>query len=127
MNRPINVKMAGFLAVIGGLVAIAFLATALINSDNFNAISYSQAGFALLFAALFFGFAGMCFPDGKGNYTGMIIVGLLTVIAVAVSIVIEPKGVNLYYGIALFIIAALQTLLFLPKRAEKWVQVDRAA
>ena len=118
--------MAGFLAVIGGLVAIAFLATALINSDNFNAISYSQAGFALLFAALFFGFAGMCFPDGKGDYTGMIIVGLLTVIAVAISIVIEPKDVNLYFGIALFIIAALQVLLVLPKKTEKWVKVDRA-
>ena len=126
MNRPINVTMAAALAIIGGLVSIAFLATALINSDNFQAISFNQAGFALLFAALFFGFAGMCFPDGKGDYTGMIIVGLLTVIAVAISIVIEPKDVNLYFGIALFIIAALQVLLVLPKKTEKWVKVDRA-
>ena len=126
MNRPINVTMAAALAIIGGLVSIAFLATALINSDNFQAISFNQAGFALLFAALFFGFAGMCFPDGKGDYTGMIIVGLLTVIAVAISIVIEPKDVNLDFGIALFIIAALQVLLVLPKKTEKWVKVDRA-
>ena len=126
MKRPINVTLAAALAIIGGLVSIAFLATALINSDNFQAISFNQAGFALLFAALFFGFAGMCFPDGKGDYTGMIIVGLLTVIAVAISIVIEPKDVNLYFGIALFIIAALQVLLVLPKKTEKWVKVDRA-
>ena len=126
MNRPINVTMAAALAIIGGLVSIAFLATALINSDNFQAISFNQAGFALLFAALFFGFAGMCFPDGKGDYNGMIIVGLLTVIAIAIAIVIEPKDVNLYFGIALFIIAALQVLLVLPKKTEKWVKVDRA-
>ena len=118
--------MAAALAIIGGLVSIAFLATALINSDNFQAISFNQAGFALLFAALFFGFAGMCFPDGKGDYNGMIIVGLLTVIAIAIAIVIEPKDVNLYFGIALFVIAAIQILLVLPKKAEKWVKVDRA-
>ncbi len=126
MNRPSNVAMAAYLAVIGGLVSIAFLATALINSDNFQNIAYNQAGFALLFAVLFFGFAGMCFPDGKGDYNGMIIVGLLTVIAIAIAIVIEPKDVNLYFGIALFVIAAIQILLVLPKKAEKWVKVDRA-
>ena len=126
MNRPSNVAMAAYLAVIGGLVSIAFLATALINSDNFQNIAYNQAGFALLFAVLFFGFAGMCFPDGKGDYNGMIIVGLLTIISIAIAIVIEPKDVNLYFGIALFVIAAIQILLVLPKKAEKWVKVDRA-
>ena len=126
MNRPSNVAMAAFVAIIGGLVSIAFLATALINSDNFQAISYNQAGFALLFAVLFFGFAGMCFPDGKGDYNGLIIVGLLTIIAVAVAIVIEPKDVNLYFGIALFVIAAIQVILVLPSVTEKWVKVDRA-
>ena len=125
-TRPSNVTMAAFVAVIGGLVSIAFLATALINSDNFQSISYNQAGFALLFAALFFGFAGMCFPDGKGDYVGMISVGLLTVVAIAISIIVEPKGVNLYYGIALFIIAVIQILLVLPAKTEKWVKVDRA-
>ena len=126
MNRPSNVAMAAYLAVIGGLVSIAFLATALINSDNFQAISYNQAGFALLFAALFFGFAGMCYPDGKGDYNGMIIVGLLTIISIAIAIVIEPKDVNLYFGIALFVIAAIQVILVLPSVTEKWVKVDRA-
>ena len=126
MNRPSNVAMAAFVAIIGGLVSIAFLATALINSDNFQAISYNQAGFALLFAALFFGFAGMCYPDGKGDYNGMIIVGLLTIISVAIAIVIEPKDVNLYFGIALFVIAAIQVILVLPSVTEKWVKVDRA-
>lgn len=126
MKRPSNVTMAAFVAVIGGLVSIAFLATALMNSDNFQSISYNQAGFALLFAVLFFGFAGMCFPDGKGDYNGLIIVGLLTVISIAIAIVIEPKDVNLYYGIALFVIAAIQIFLVLPKKTEKWVKVDRA-
>ncbi len=126
MNRPSNVAMAAFVAIIGGLVSIAFLATALINSDNFQAISYNQAGFALLFAALFFGFAGMCYPDGKGDYNGMIIVGLLTIISIAIAIVIEPKDVNLYFGIALFVIAAIQVILVLPSVTEKWVKVDRA-
>ena len=125
-KRPSNVTMAAFVAVIGGLVSIAFLATALINSDNFQSIAYNQAGFALLFAVLFFGFAGMCTPDGKGDYNGLIIVGLLTVISIAIAIVIEPKDVNLYYGIALFVIAAIQILLVLPKKTEKWVKVDRA-
>ena len=125
-SRPTNVVLASALAVIGGLVSIAFLATALINSDNFQSISYNQAGFALLFAALFFGFAGMCYPDGKGDYNGMIIVGLLTVVAIAISIIVEPKGVNLYYGIALFIIAVIQILLVLPAKTEKWVAFDRA-
>ena len=126
MNTPANVAMAAFVAIIGGLVSIAFLATALINSDNFQAISYNQAGFALLFAALFFGFAGMCYPDGKGDYNGMIIVGLLTIISIAIAIVIEPKDVNLYFGIALFVIAAIQVILVLPSVTEKWVKVDRA-
>ena len=126
MNRPSNVAMAAFVAIIGGLVSIAFLATALINSDNFQAISYNQAGFALLFAALFFGFAGMCYPDGKGDYNGMIIVGLLTIISIAIAIVIEPKDVNLYFGIALFVIAAIQVILVLPSVTEKWVKTDRA-
>ena len=126
MTRPPHVAMAAFVAIIGGLVSIAFLATALINSDNFQAISYNQAGFALLFAALFFGFAGMCYPDGKGDYNGMIIVGLLTIISIAIAIVIEPKDVNLYFGIALFVIAAIQVILVLPSVTEKWVKVDRA-
>ena len=124
-ERPSNVVMAAGVAIIGGLVSIAFLATALINSD-LETISYNQAGFALLYAVLFFGFAGQCFPNGKCNYTATIVLGLLTVIAVAIGIVVEPKGVNLYYGIALFIIAAIQILLVLPAKTEKWVSFDRA-
>ena len=125
-NRPSNVIMAAGVAIIGGLVSIAFLATAIINSDNFESISYSQAGFALLYAVLFFGFAGQLYPNGKCNYNATIILGLMTVIAIAVGIVLEPRDVNLYYGIALFIIAVIQILLVLPAKTEKWVAFDRA-
>ena len=125
-NRPSNVIMAAGVAIIGGLVSIAFLATAIINSDNFQSISYSQAGFALLYAVLFFGFAGQLYPNAKCNYNATIILGLLTIIAIAAGIVVEPKGVNLYYGIALFVIAVIQILLVLPSRTERWVEFDRA-
>ena len=124
MNRPFNVVLAAAVAIIGGLVSIAFLATALIDSD-LASLSLAHAGFALLFAVLFFGFAGQLFPNGTINYQSVIALGLLTIIAVAVGIVVEPKGVNLSYGIALFIIAAIQVILVLPARSEKWVSLDR--
>ena len=125
MKRPLNVVLAAAAAIIGGLVSIAFLATALMSSD-LASLSLTHAGFALLFAVLFFGFAGQLFPNGTVNYAAVIALGLLTIIAVAVGIVVEPKGVNLNYGIALFIIAVIQIILILPARAEKWVSLDRA-
>ena len=69
MKRPFNVVLAAAAAIIGGLVSIAFLATALMNSD-LASLSLTHAGFALLFAVLFFGFAGQLFPNGTANPIG---------------------------------------------------------
>ena len=123
-ERPINVVMASFVAVVGGLVAVAFLAVALIDIDP-NSSTFTQAALAMLLAVLFFGFAGQLFPNGKGNYVSLIALGLITVIAVAVVIVTDIDH-NLKFGIALFILAALEVLLVLPGRTEKWVIRDRA-
>ena len=54
-ERPLNVVMASALAIIGGLVAIAFLAVAFIDIDP-NSSTYTQAALAMLLAVLFFGF-----------------------------------------------------------------------
>ena len=67
----------------------------------------------------------MTFPNGKGTYLSLIALGLFTVIAIAVTIVLDTKN-NLGFGIALFIIAVIQVLLVLPYRTEKWVETDRA-
>ena len=123
-ERPINVVMASVLAVIGGLVAIAFLAVAFIDIDP-DSSTFTQAALAMLLAVLFFGFAGQLFPNGKGNYTSLIVLGLITIVAVSVTIVVDIDN-NLKFGIALFIIAALMVLLLLPARTEKWVSRDRA-
>ena len=123
-ERPINVVMASTLAIIGGLVAIAFLAVAFIDIDP-NSSTYTQAALAMLLAVLFFGFAGQLFSNGKGNYISLIACGLITIIAIAATIIADPDH-NTKFGIALFIIAVLQILLVLPGRTEKWVIRDRA-
>ena len=123
-ERPINVVMASFLAIVGGLVAIAFLAVALIDIDP-ESSTYTQAALAMLLAVLFFGFAGQLFPNGKGSYVGLITLGLITIIAISVTIITDIDH-NMKFGIALFIIAALMVLLVLPGRTEKWVIRDRS-
>ena len=123
-ERPINVVMASFLAIIGGLVAIAFLAVALIDIDP-NSSTYTQAALAMLLAVLFFGFAGQLFPDGKGSYLALIVLGLITVVAVCVTIIVDIDH-NMKFGMALFVISALMVLLVLPGRTEKWIIRDRS-
>ncbi len=122
-ERPKNVAIAAAVAIIGGLVSIAFLAVALINIDP-ESSTFTQAALAMLMAVLFFGFAGMCFPNGKGNYMSLICVGLITVIASAVLIIVDIDN-NLKFGIAFFVIAALETILILPAKTEKWIATDR--
>ena len=123
-ERPKNVVMASIVAIIGGLVAVAFLAVAFINIDP-ETSTYTQAALAMLLAVLFFGFAGQLFPNGKGNYISLIIVGLITIIAIAVTIVTNIDN-NLNFGIALFVIAVIMILLVLPGSTEKWINADRA-
>ena len=123
-ERPINVVMASFVAIIGGLVAVAFLAVALIDIDP-ESSTFTQAALAMLLAVLFFGFAGQLFPNGKGSYLSLIIVGLITIIAISVTIVTDVDN-NLKFGIALFILATLEILLVLPGRTEKWIIRDRS-
>ena len=124
IERPKNVVMASFVAIIGGLVSIGFLAAALISIDP-ESSTFTQAALAMLMAVLFFGFAGQLFPNGKGSYVGMIGLGLITVIAAAAVIIIDVDN-NLKFGIALFILAALETILVLPAKTEKWIQFDRS-
>ena len=116
--------MASIVAIIGGLVAVAFLAVAFINIDP-ETSTYTQAALAMLLAVLFFGFAGQLFPNGKGNYISLIIVGLITIIAIAVTIITDIDN-NLNFGIALFVIAVIMILLVLPGSTEKWINADRA-
>lgn len=123
-ERPKNVVMASIVAIIGGLVAVAFLAVAFINIDP-ETSTYTQAALAMLLAVLFFGFAGQLFPNGKGNYISLIIVGLITIIAIAVTIITDIDN-NLNFGIALFVIAVIMILLVLPGSTEKWINADRA-
>lgn len=122
-ERPKNVAIAAAVAIIGGLVSIAFLAVALIDIDP-ESSTFTQVALAMLMAVLFFGFAGQCFPNGKGSYMTMICVGLITVIASAVLIIVDIDN-NLKFGIAFFVIAALETLLILPAKTEKWIATDR--
>ena len=123
-ERPINVVMASTLAIIGGLVAIAFLAVAFIDIDP-NSSTYTQAALAMLLAVLFFGFAGQLFSNGKGNYVSLIAIGLILILAITATIIVDTEH-NMKFGIALFIIAVLQILLILPARTEKWVIRDRS-
>ena len=123
-ERPINVVMASFVAIVGGLVAMAFLAVALMNVDAETG-TYTQVALAMLLAVLFFGYAGQLFPNGKGSYMSLILLGLITIIAIAVTIIVDTDA-NLKFGMALFIIAVLEILLVLPGRTEKWVIRDRA-
>ena len=122
-QRPMNVVMASTLAIIGGLIAVAFLAVAFINIDPIFS-TWTQAGLAMLLAVLFFGFAGQLFPNGKGNYLSLIVLGLITIVAIAVTIIVDVDN-NWKFGIALFVIAALQILLVLPQKTEKWMIRDR--
>ena len=126
-KRPMNVAMASAVAIIGGLVSFAFIAVASVklNFEISDIKIITRLGLAVLITVLFFGFAGMAFPNGKGTYLSMIALGLFTVIAIAVTIVLDTKN-NLGFGIALFIIAVIQVLLVLPYRTEKWVETDRA-
>ena len=123
-ERPINVVMASFVAIVGGLVAMAFLAVALMNVDAETG-TYTQVALAMLLAVLFFGYAGQLFPNGKGSYMSLILLGLITIISIAVTIIVDTDA-NLKFGMALFIIAVLEILLVLPGRTEKWVIRDRA-
>ena len=123
-ERPINVVMASFVAVVGGLVAIAFLAVALMNI-NAETGDYAQVALAMLLAVLFFGYAGQLFPNGKGSYVSLILLGLITIITIAVTIIVNVDA-NVKFGIALFVIAVLEVLLILPARTEKWIIRDRA-
>ena len=123
-ERPKNVVLASTVAIIGGLVSIAFLATTLMNIDADKG-TFIPVAIAMLMAVLFFGFAGQCFPDGKGDYTSLVCLGLITVIAAAAMIIVDIDN-NLYFGIALFIIAAVECILVLPARTEKWIRRDRA-
>ena len=123
-ERPINVVMASFVAVVGGLVAIAFLAVALMNI-NAETGDYAQVALAMLLAVLFFGYAGQLFPNGKGSYVSLILLGLITIITIAVTIIVNVDA-NVKFGIALFVIAVLEVLLVLPARTEKWIIRDRA-
>ena len=123
-ERPKNVVMASAVAVIGGLVSIAFLAVALMNIDP-NSSTFTQAAVAMLMAVLFFGFAGQLYPNGKGSYLALVSLGLITVVAVAVMIILDTKN-NLNFGIALFVFAALETMLVLPSKTETWIKYDRA-
>ena len=123
-ERPINVVMASFLAIVGGLVAIAFLAVALIDIDP-ESSTFTQAALAMLLAVLFFGYAGQLFPNGKGSYVSLILLGLITIVTIAVTIIVDTDA-NLKFGMALFVIAVLEVLLILPGRTEKWIIRDRA-
>ena len=123
-SRPKNVVMASVVAIIGGLVAIAFLAAALINIDP-NSSTYTQAAIAMLITVLFFGLAGQLYPEGKGDYLGVLIVGLINVIVIAVAIIVDTKA-NMGFCIPLFIIAVIAVLLILPNATEKWISYDRS-
>ena len=104
-KRPTNVVMAAALAVIGGLVAIAFLAVAIMNISADNG-SFDQSVFAMLIAVLFFGLAGQLYPNGKSSYLPVVILGLINVVVITVAIVTDVSN-NFNFGIALFIIAIL--------------------
>ena len=123
-ERPINVVMASIVAVVGGLVAIAFLAVALMNI-NAETGDFTQVALAMLLAVLFFGYAGQLFPNGKGNYVSLILLGLITIITISVTIIVNTDT-NLKFGMALFVIAVLEVFLILPARTEKWIIRDRA-
>lgn len=121
--RPKNVVLASALAVIGGLVSIAFLATALMNIDP-ETSTYTQAALAMLIAVLFFAFAGQLYPNGSTGYLPVVIIGLINVIVIAVTIVVDVDK-NMNFGIALFIIAAISVIFVLPAATEKWINFDR--
>ena len=123
-KRPKNVVMAAAVAVIGGLVSIAFLATALINI-NPESSTFTQSALAMLIAVLFFGFAGQLYPNGSSGYVPVLMIGLINVIAITVTIIIDISA-NFNFGIALFILAVIDVILVLPAVTEKWMKFDRA-
>ena len=120
-ERPANVKWATLLAVIGGLVSIAFLAASLMNAEA--AGTFVTVGFAMVIAVLFFGIAGQLYPHGMVNYAPLIILNIINIVAVTGSVIFDSN--NLGFGIPLFVLAALVDILLLAPVTERWVHYDR--
>lgn len=121
-GRPINVIAASAIAILGGLVAIAYLAIRLDAVDADNTIVY--AAVTMLIAVLFFAMAGFLYSNGKGDYLPMVLIGLINVVVISAFIIVNVD-VNLVFGAILLAIAVILELLVLPEVTEKWIAYDR--
>lgn len=121
-SRPINVVAGSAVAVIGGLVAIAFMAIKLNGVRADNTIVF--AAVTMLIAVLFFAMAGSLYSNAKTDYLPMVIIGLINVAVIAAMIVLDVKA-NVVFGGILLAIAIIVELLVLPAVTEKWVAYDR--
>ena len=119
-GRP-NIVIAGSaLATIGGIVAIAsFVCGFYDHTDNL----FGSMGLGLLITVLFFAEAGYLYSDGKGNHTSFLFMSFINAIVIIAGIYFEV--INLWFGVALVILAILTIILGSGKVTEGWMALDR--
>ena len=119
-GRPSIVILTSALAILGGIVAIASFACGFYDhTDNL----FGSMGLGLLITVLFFGAAGFLYSDGKGNHNSFLFMSFAN--AVVIIAAIYFNAINLWFGVALLILAILVATLGSGKVTEKWMILDR--
>ena len=119
-GRPNIVIATSALAIIGGIVAIAsFVCGFYDHTDNL----FGSMGLGLLITVLFFAEAGFLYSDGKGNHYSFLFMSFANAIAIIAGIYFG--AINLWFVVALVILAILTMILGSGNATEKWMALDR--
>ena len=120
ISRPMNVVAASALSVIAGIVAIASFIY-IFDADSSDVVIRLVLG--LLITVLFFATAGFLYKNGKGNYASLLFIEIVNAVVIIVAIVL--KDVNIWFGLAMVILAILVLILSIGKNVENWIAADR--
>lgn len=120
ISRPMNVVAASALSVIAGIVAIASFIY-IFDADSSDVVIRLVLG--LLITVLFFATAGFLYKNGKGNYASLLFIEIINAVVIIVAIVL--KDVNIWFGLAMVILAILVLILSIGKNVENWIAADR--
>lgn len=120
-RRPLNVRIAAALAILGGLISFVIMSAEMGMVETQDRFSHVIA--TALFTSLFFGIAGQLLPNGKGKYIPLIILNMLNVLTIAAVTMIDVKN-RLVQGMVLLIVAISISMLLLPHSAEGWMGTD---
>lgn len=120
ISRPMNAVVASALSVIGGIIAIAS-SVYIFNPESSSVWSTTSLG--MLMTVLSFATAGFLYRNGKGNYPSLIFIEIVNIVVVIVSMFLGY--VNVWFGLALVIIALLVFILSVGKNVSEWIVADR--